>query len=95
MYTNALQDEFKSAVGVMDIAGTGKHIKDLRLSELSYRTTDNSSSVPSSCLLKPTAAPSASSSRAQNRPVKIKRHPRPAGGPEVLQEASPGMPAGV
>lgn len=88
-YTNALHDEFKSAVGVVDIAGTGKHIEDLPC--LSYRT-EQRIIAPLSLLLfvETDRCAFGLPSRAQNRPVKIKRHTNQ---PEGLKSCKKHLPA--
>lgn len=90
-YTNTLQDEFKSAVGVMHIAGTGKHIEDL--TSLSDRTKQRII-APLSLLLFVEADRCAFglSARAQDRPVEIKRNPNQPESPKSCKEH---LPAGL
>src|SRR5208337_1541912 len=70
---NALLHEFQSTIGVMDIARAGKHIKDLAC--LSY-CAEQRIVAPLSFLLfvKAHSCTFRHSSRAQNRPIKIKCH---------------------
>src|SRR5208283_2450678 len=70
---HALLHEFQSTIGVMDIARAGKHIKDLAC--LSY-CAEQRIVAPLSFLLfvKAHSCTFRHSSRAQNRPIKIKCH---------------------
>jgi len=90
-YTNALRDEFKSAVGVMHLAGTGKDIEHLPC--LSYGTKQRIL-APLSLLLFVEADRCAFglSASAQDRSVKIKRHPNQT---EALESCKHHLPAGL
>lgn len=73
-YMYALQHKFKSAVGVMHIARAGKHIEDL--SCLGYRAEQRIiAPLPLLLFVESNRRALGLSARAQDRSVKIKRHP--------------------
>lgn len=90
-YTNALQDEFKSAIGVMHIARAGKHIENLP--RLCYRAEQRIiTPLPLLLLVEADCCPFGLSARAQNRAIEIKRRPNQ---PKGLKSCKQHLPASL